>query len=133
MAVDDDIIRKNPFKFKMADILPDDAYVRDALSKEQQIQYLQAIRDDNAGNYYDDIVILLETGLRVSGIVWTDKIGCQLRAALYLYPASVVPNRGSTIFHYTAKDQERYPNHSFDGHRVSITKARRERASCSQS
>ncbi len=45
MAVDDDIIRKNPFKFKMADILPDDAYVRDALSKEQQIQYLQAIRD----------------------------------------------------------------------------------------
>lgn len=66
MAVDDDIIRKNPFKFKMADILPDDAYVRDALSKEQQIQYLQAIRDDNAGNYYDDIVILLETGLRVS-------------------------------------------------------------------
>ena len=27
---------------------------------------MQAIRDDNAGNYYDDIVILLETGLRVS-------------------------------------------------------------------
>ena len=71
MAVDDDIIRKNPFKFKMADILPDDAYVRDALSKEQQIQYLQAIRDDSDGNYYDDIVILLETGLRVSCLLYT--------------------------------------------------------------
>ena len=35
MAVDDDIIRKNPFKFKLSDVVPKDAYVRDALTKEQ--------------------------------------------------------------------------------------------------
>ena len=65
MAVDDDIIRKNPFKFKLADVVPRDAYVRDALTKEQQEKYLQFMQDCG-GNYYDDIVILLGTGLRVS-------------------------------------------------------------------
>ena len=66
MAVDDDIIRKNPFKFKLAEVVPNDAFVRDALTKEQQKKYLQFIRDYGNDNYYDDIVILLGTGLRVS-------------------------------------------------------------------
>ena len=66
MAVDDDMIRKNPFKFKLAEVVPNDAYVRTALTKAQQERYLQFIRDDSTGNYYDDIVILLGTGLRVS-------------------------------------------------------------------
>lgn len=66
MAVDDDYIRKNPFKFKLSDVVPNDAYVRSALTKDQQKQYLQFIRDYGNGNYYDDIVILLGTGLRVS-------------------------------------------------------------------
>ena len=59
------IIRKNPFKFKLSDVVPKDAYVRDALTKEQQEKYLQFVQDCG-GNYYDDIVILLGTGLRVS-------------------------------------------------------------------
>lgn len=66
MAVDDDIIRKNPFKFKLSDVVPNDAYIRDALTKAQQEKYLQFIRDAGSGNYYDDIVILIGTGLRVS-------------------------------------------------------------------
>lgn len=66
MAVDDDMIRKNPFKFKLSDVIPNDAYVRSALTKAQQEQYLQFIRDHGKDNYYDDIVIPLGTGLRVS-------------------------------------------------------------------
>ena len=66
MAVDDDMIRKNQFKFKLSDVVPNDAYVRKALTKAQQERYLQFIRDYGQGNYYDDIVILLGTGLRVS-------------------------------------------------------------------
>ena len=46
-------------------MVPKDAYVRDALTKEQQEKYLQFVQDCG-GNYYDDIVILLGTGLRVS-------------------------------------------------------------------
>lgn len=66
MAVDDDMIRKNPFKFKLSDVVPNDAYIRNALTKVQQERYLQFIRDYGHDNYYDDIVILLGTGLRVS-------------------------------------------------------------------
>lgn len=66
MAVDDDMIRKNPFKFKLSDVVPNDAYVRDALTRAQQEKYLQFIRDYGRDNYYDDIVILLGTGLRIS-------------------------------------------------------------------
>lgn len=66
MAVDDDSIRKNPFKFKLADIIPNDAYKRTALTNAQQKVYLSFVRDYGADNYYDDIEILLNTGLRVS-------------------------------------------------------------------
>lgn len=65
MAVEDDMIRKNPFKFKLSDVIPKDANVRNALTKAQQKRYLEFVRDDG-GNYYDDIVVLLGTGLRVS-------------------------------------------------------------------
>ena len=66
MAVDDDMIRKNPFKFKVADIIPDDAVKRTALTKQQQENYLHFIQENGQDNYYDDIVILMGTGLRVS-------------------------------------------------------------------
>ena len=66
MAVDDDMIRKNPFKFKVADIIPDDAVKRTALTKQQQENYLRFIQENGQDNYYDDIVILMGTGLRVS-------------------------------------------------------------------
>ena len=66
MAVDDDAIRKNPFRFNLAELLPDDQVKRQALTKAQQEYYLDFIRTQGSGIYYDDIVILLETGLRVS-------------------------------------------------------------------
>lgn len=66
MAVDDDMIRKNPFKFKLSDVVPSDAFVREALSKSEQTKYLEFIKDYGTDNYYYDIVILLGTGLRVS-------------------------------------------------------------------
>ena len=66
MAVDDDWIRKNPFKFKLSDVVPKDAYVRSALTKVQQERYLRFVLDQGGTNYYNDILILMGTGLRVS-------------------------------------------------------------------
>lgn len=74
MAVDDDIIRKNPFRFKLSDVISADANNRIPLTKAQQTAYLQFLREDGR-NYYDDIVILLGTGMRVSelyGLVRSD-------------------------------------------------------------
>ena len=57
---------KNPFRFNISDLLTDDAVYRDALTEAQQRKYLQFIKDYGNDNYYDDIVILVETGLRIS-------------------------------------------------------------------
>ena len=78
MAVDDDMIRKNPFKFKLSDVIPNDAYVRSALTKAQQERYLQFLRDYGKDNYYDDIVILLGTGMRVSELYGLTKADIDL-------------------------------------------------------
>lgn len=78
MAVDDDAIRKNPFKFRLCDVIPNDACVRDALTKEQQKQYLTFIHEHGNGNYYDDIEILLHTGLRVSELYGLTKADIDL-------------------------------------------------------
>lgn len=66
MAVDDDMVRKNPFKFQVSDILQNDSEKRIALTKEQQEAYLQFVQEESSGNYSDDIEILLGTGIRVS-------------------------------------------------------------------
>lgn len=75
MAVEDDAIRKNPFKFKLCDIISNDADKREALTKPQQEMYLAFAEDYKHGACYDEIIILLETGLRVSelcGLTKTD-------------------------------------------------------------
>lgn len=66
-AVDDDIIRKNPFDFKVSDLLPNDTNVRKALTFEQEERFLNFIQTEkHFSRFYDLIFILLNTGLRVS-------------------------------------------------------------------
>lgn len=63
MAVDDDLIRKNPFKFKLSDIIPNDTEERKPLNQQDKKRLLEFAADFPC---YDEIVILLGTGLRVS-------------------------------------------------------------------
>lgn len=63
MAVDDDLIRKNPFKFKLSDIIPNDTEERKPLSQLDKKRLLEFAADYPC---YDEVVILLGTGLRVS-------------------------------------------------------------------
>lgn len=67
MAVEDDIVRRNPFSFKVVDVVPNDTVKRDALTAEEQAQFLAFILADKCRKrYYDEVVILLGTGLRIS-------------------------------------------------------------------
>lgn len=67
MAVDDDLIRKNPFQFPLSDILHDDSEKRVALTPEQEAAFLRFIWEDNHfRKYYEVIYILLNTGMRIS-------------------------------------------------------------------
>lgn len=67
MAVEDDIIRRNPFSFRVVDVVPNDAVTRKALTPEEKKKFLDYILDDKCRcRYFDEVTILLGTGLRIS-------------------------------------------------------------------
>ena len=70
MAVDDDLIRKNPFEFQLATVVVNDSVTREAITRKQQREFLRFIKEDkHFCKYYDGIYILFNTGLRVSEFV----------------------------------------------------------------
>lgn len=67
MAVDDDLIRKNPFNFELASVVVNDSVTREAITKKQEREFLGFIQaDEHFSRYYDGIYILFHTGLRIS-------------------------------------------------------------------
>ena len=67
MAVDDDILTKNPFGFQLAGVVVNDSVTREAISREQMRQFLKFIHDDNCYcKYYEVVYILFHTGMRIS-------------------------------------------------------------------
>ncbi len=67
MAVDDDVLIKNPFEFQLSNVLVNDSKGRTSITEEQMNQFLKFIRDDNVyWKYYDAVYILFHTGMRIS-------------------------------------------------------------------
>lgn len=67
MAVDDDILRKNPFSFGLAEVVINNSVIREAISREEERKYLAFIESDkHFSRYYEGIYILFKTGLRIS-------------------------------------------------------------------
>lgn len=67
LAIQDDYIKKNPFDFKLSDVLNDDTEEKIALTSEQETNLLAFMKVDKVyRKYYDEVVILLNTGLRIS-------------------------------------------------------------------
>lgn len=67
MAVDDDMILKNPFDFEMSSVLINDSNKREALSPQDQKRFLEFVQNDkHYSRYYDAFLFLFSTGLRIS-------------------------------------------------------------------
>ena len=67
MAVDDDILVKNPFGFQLQTVLVNDSVTREALSKDQMQKFLKFVHDDVVYcKYYEVVYILFHTGMRIS-------------------------------------------------------------------
>lgn len=67
MAYNEDVIRRNPFDFKLVDVVSNDSQKRIAMTEEQQKLWMNFIREDKTYcKYYDEFVVLLGTGMRVS-------------------------------------------------------------------
>ncbi len=70
MAVDDDLLRRNPFEFQLSTVVVNDSVTREAISRKQERQFLEFIKNDkHFCKYYDGIYILFHTGLRISEFV----------------------------------------------------------------
>ncbi|MGN0458492.1 MAG: integrase DNA-binding domain-containing protein [Eubacterium sp.] len=66
-AVQNDMVRKNPFEFDIADVIPNDTERKEALSPEQENAFLSYIKNSPIfGKYYDAVVVLSGTGMRIS-------------------------------------------------------------------
>lgn len=67
MAVDDDVLLKNPFEFQLATIIIKDSIRREAIPKKQERMFLKFVKDDSHfSKYYEGIYILFKTGMRIS-------------------------------------------------------------------
>lgn len=67
MAVQDDLIRKNPFDFKLSTVIEDNREAKVPLTPELEQSLLEFIQGDSIyKKHYDEFIILLGTGLRIS-------------------------------------------------------------------
>ena len=67
MAVDDDVLHKNPFGFELAGVVVNDSVTREALTRDQMRKFLKFVHDDNVYcKYYEVVCILFHTGMRIS-------------------------------------------------------------------
>ena len=67
MAYNEDVIRRNPFDFKLTDVVVNNSKKRIAMTEKQQKLWMGYIKEDSTyAKYYDEFVVLLGTGLRIS-------------------------------------------------------------------
>lgn len=67
MAVDDDVLNKNPFGFELAGVVVNDSVTREAVTKDQMRKFLKFVHDDAVYcKYYEVVYILFHTGMRIS-------------------------------------------------------------------
>lgn len=70
MAVDDDLLNKNPFEFQLATVVVNDSVTREAITRKQERQFLDFVKNDNHFcKYYEGIFVLFKTGMRISEFV----------------------------------------------------------------
>ena len=64
MAVDDDVLIKNPFGFELATVLVNDSVTREAINKYKMRKFLRFVHDDLLYcKYYEVAYILFHTGM----------------------------------------------------------------------
>lgn len=67
MAVDDDVLNKNPFGFELAGVVVNDSVTREAVTKDQMRKFLKFVHGDVVYcKYYEVVYILFHTGMRIS-------------------------------------------------------------------
>ena len=67
MAVDDEMLLKNPFEFQLHTVVVNDSVKREAITRDQERKFLKFLEEDSHySRYYDAFFLLFKTGLRIS-------------------------------------------------------------------
>ena len=67
MAVDDDILMKNPFDFELCNVIVNDSVRREAITRKQMREFLAFVKSTKPyTKYYEAVYILFHTGMRIS-------------------------------------------------------------------
>ena len=67
MAVDDNLILKNPIDFPLSSVVVNDSVTREAVSKKDMLRFLRFVEHDlHYSKYYEAFYILFHTGMRIS-------------------------------------------------------------------
>lgn len=67
MAVDDEMLLRNPFEFQLHTVVINDSVKREAITREEERKFLKFIEEDpHYSRYYEAVFILFKTGLRIS-------------------------------------------------------------------
>lgn len=76
MAVEDDLLKKNPFDWELSTVIVNDSAKREAVTPRQERLFLDFIKGDkHYSQYYEGMFILFKTGMRISefcGITLSD-------------------------------------------------------------
>ena len=65
---------KNPFEFQLNTVVVNDSVTREAITRQQERDFLEFVKNDkHFCKYYDGIYILFKTGLRISEFVGLTK------------------------------------------------------------
>ena len=70
MAVDDDLLVKNPFEFQLNTVVVNDSVTREAITRQQERDFLEFVKNDK---HFCKYYILFKTGLRISEFVGLTK------------------------------------------------------------
>ncbi|MCD8021010.1 MAG: site-specific integrase [Clostridiales bacterium] len=66
-AINDDLVRKNPFKVKLKGVISDDTVPKKSLTEEEMNSFLCFMQNSNVySKHYDIVYILFYTGMRIS-------------------------------------------------------------------
>ena len=67
MALEDDLILRNPFEFQVSLVLVNDSVTREAITLDQMRKFLNFVKGDkHFSRYYEAFYILFYTGMRIS-------------------------------------------------------------------
>jgi len=67
MAVDDEMLLRNPFEFQLHTVVVNDSVKSEAITREEERKFLRFIEEDpHFSQYYEAVFILFKTGLRIS-------------------------------------------------------------------